>query len=93
MKRQLIAQTAQEWYDVAKGLNNDDEVYSLSEKLNCMEQALNHTENVLVAAIDVIKFYAENAQCYSDDCCFSITDKEDEFLKDLNRSDNNSCTK
>jgi hypothetical protein len=55
MGRKLIVSTAQGYYEAAKGLNTDGEVYSMSEKLCCMEQALNHTENKLVYALNVLR--------------------------------------
>jgi len=55
MERKLIVRTAQSYYEAAKGLNADGEVYSMGEKLNCMEQALNHTENKLAYALNLLK--------------------------------------
>ncbi|MDF2499360.1 MAG: hypothetical protein K0Q77_74 [Anaerosporomusa subterranea] len=43
-ERKLVVDTAQGWFDSAR---NDN--YSMAEKLICMENALNHTENALVA--------------------------------------------
>lgn len=45
MKRDLIVRTAQCWFDAAR-----DEKRGMADRLMCMENALNHTENALAAA-------------------------------------------
>jgi len=83
MDRKLIVRTEQGYYEAAMNKNTDGEVYSMAKRLLFMEQALNYTENALAAATEVIKYYAEEAKCYGDDCCFDITDRADNFLKQL----------
>lgn len=43
--RKLVVPTAQGWFDATR-----DSKYSMGERLLFMENALNHTENALVAA-------------------------------------------
>lgn len=45
--RKLVVLTAQSWFDATR-----DSSYSMGERLLFMENALNHTENALVAARD-----------------------------------------
>jgi Ser/Thr protein kinase RdoA (MazF antagonist) len=54
MNRQLIVRTAQGYYEAAMGKNTDGEVYLMAEKLCCMEQALNHTENALAVSLRML---------------------------------------
>lgn len=49
MKRKLLVQSAQYWFDRA----HVDES-TLPTKLLCMENALNHTENALKTALDLL---------------------------------------
>jgi hypothetical protein len=51
MERKLIVNTAQSWYEAAH-----DGSYVMGERLFYMENALNHTENMLAAAIEVIRY-------------------------------------
>jgi hypothetical protein len=55
MSRQLLVKNAQSWYDAALGINTGGEIYSANDKLFCMENALNHTENKLAAALEVLR--------------------------------------
>jgi hypothetical protein len=63
--RKTIVKTAQGYYEVARGLNTDGEVYSQAERLYCMGEALNHTESALHKACCLLEEFL--AWEYEDD--------------------------
>jgi hypothetical protein len=87
MSRKLLVQTAQHYYDVALGRNTDGEVYSMSEKLCCMEQALNHTENALFKTCCLLEGFMNAG--FSDDGYQYFKEDVNDFLNKIkiNRSD------
>jgi hypothetical protein len=63
MNKKLIVSTAQRYYEAAKGLNTDGEVYSQAEKNLFMDEVVNHTQSALAASLRLLN----RAQYYLDD--------------------------
>jgi hypothetical protein len=78
IKRQLIVPTAQHYYESAKGLNTDGEVYSQSEKIHCLGEALNHTESALHMACCLLEKYMEDN--FTDDGRMDFKEEVKKFL-------------
>jgi hypothetical protein len=81
MDRQLIVRTAQGYYESAMGKNIDGEVYSMAEKLCCMEQALNHTESALHKACCLLEKFMKDE--FTDDGKLDFEEEVNSFLNNM----------
>ena len=79
--RKLIVRTAQSYYESARGLNTDGEIYATSEKLFNMGEALNHTESALHYACCLLEQYMKGD--FTDDSLEEFDEEIKKFLSNM----------